>query len=55
MLRADVERQLGTPTETADRKEGTLTLTTLVFIQGEQRIAADFVEAVLFHYAISSK
>jgi hypothetical protein len=55
MLRADVERQLGEPVQTADRKEGTLTVTTLVFIQGEQRIAADFVEDVLFHYAISSK
>ena len=55
MLRADVERQLGAPVQTADRREGTLTVTTLVFIQGEQRIAADFVEDVLFHYAISSK
>jgi hypothetical protein len=54
MLRADVVGQLGTPVQAADRKEGTLTVTTLVFIQGEQRIAADFVEDVLFHYSISS-
>jgi hypothetical protein len=55
MLRGDAERQLGTPVQTSDRKEGTLTVTTLVFIQGEQRISADFVEDVLFRYTISSK
>lgn len=55
MLRADAERELGRPVEAADRREGTLTVTTLVFLHGEQRISAEFVEGVLFRYSITSK
>ena len=55
MLRADAERELGRPVEAADRREGALTVTTLVFIHGEQRITAEFIEGVLFRYSITSK
>jgi hypothetical protein len=55
MLRADTERELGTPIEAADRQEGALTVTTLVFVRGEQRISAEFVEGVLVRYTITSK
>jgi hypothetical protein len=55
MARADVERAFGRPTDTSERRDGGLTVTTLVFVLGDQRISADFVEDVLVRYAISSK
>jgi hypothetical protein len=55
MLRADAEREFGRPAETTDRREGALTVTTLVFLRGEQRISAEFVEGVLIKYTIASK
>jgi len=55
MLRADAERELGRPSQTSERHEGALTVTTLVFVRGEQRITAEFVEGVLFRYSITSK
>jgi hypothetical protein len=55
MLRADAERELGRPVETTDRREGALTVTSLVFVVGEQRITAEFVEGVLIKYTIASR
>lgn len=55
MAREDVEQMFGRPAETSERREGGMTITTLVFVAGEQRIAADFVEGVLVRYTISSK
>lgn len=55
MRRADAERALGTPESSAERREGTLTVTTLVFVRGEQRISAEFIEDVLIRYTISSR
>jgi hypothetical protein len=55
MLREDAERELGRPVEALDRREGALTVTTLVFIRGDERIRAEFVEGVLFRYSITSK
>jgi hypothetical protein len=55
MLRADAEREFGTAVESSDRREGGLAIRTLVFVVGEQRIAADFVEDVLIRYAITSR
>jgi len=55
MRRADAERVLGDPESSSDRKEGTLTVTTLVFVRGEQRISAEFIEDVLIRYTISSR
>jgi hypothetical protein len=53
MLRAEVERKLGTPKDASDRREGQLVVTTLVFQRGDERIAAEFVEGVLIRYTIT--
>ena len=55
MLRSDAEREFGKPESSSSRKEGALTVTTLVFLHGEQRISAEFVEDVLIRYTISSR
>jgi len=55
MLRADAERQFGRPIQTSERAEGSLRVTTLTFVRGEQRITAEFVEDVLIRYTISSR
>jgi hypothetical protein len=55
MLRADAEREFGAPVATSDRREGTLTVSTLTFVQGEQRITAEFVEGVLIRYSVASR
>ena len=55
MTRADAERLFGKPVEAADRREGTLAVSRIVFVSGEQRISADFVEDVLVRYTITSK
>src|SRR5262245_13550382 len=55
LTRAETERLFGRPAETSERRDGGLAVTTLVFLAGDQRISADFVEDVLVRYAITSK
>jgi hypothetical protein len=55
MLRADAEREFGKAVESSERRDGGITVATLVFRVGEQRVSADFVEDVLVRYTISSK
>jgi hypothetical protein len=55
MLRADAERLYGRPSETSERREGALSVTTLVFVTGDQRLRADFVGDVLVGYTLTSK
>ncbi|HWW82855.1 MAG TPA: hypothetical protein VNZ26_04585 [Vicinamibacterales bacterium] len=55
LTRGDAERLFGRPAETSERRDGGLTVTTLVFVAGDQRISADFVEDVLVRYTVSSK
>jgi len=55
MARAELERQLGRPMEASPHTVGDVTITTLVFVVGDQRVSADFVEDVLVRYTISSK
>jgi hypothetical protein len=55
MLRADAEREFGKAVESSERREGDITVATLVFSIGEQRVSADFVEDVLVRYTITSK
>src|SRR5438552_9541408 len=55
LTRADAERLFGRPAEVSEKRDGGLTVTTLVFIAGDQRVSADFVEDVLVRYAITSK
>ena len=51
-LRADVERSLGAPVETSERREGALRVVSLVFVRANERITAEFVEDVLIRYTI---
>ena len=44
---ADAERELGAPVSSSDRHEGSLLVTTVVFVRGDERITAEFVEDVL--------
>jgi hypothetical protein len=55
MLRSEMERAYGVPAETATRREGSLTVVTLVFVNGDERITTEFVEDVLVRYSITSK
>jgi hypothetical protein len=55
MLRAEVERAFGRAVESSERVEGGLATAALVFVVGQQRIAADFVENVLVRYTVTSK
>ena len=55
LSRAEAERLLGTPASESQRREGDLSVTTLVFIVSDQRVTADFVEDVLIRYTIMSR
>jgi hypothetical protein len=55
MLRADAEGVFGRAVESSERNEGGLATRTLVFVVGQQRITADFVEDVLVRYTVTSK
>jgi hypothetical protein len=55
MLREDVESLFGRGSQLSQRMVGDFRMLTLVFVAGEQRITADFVEDVLVRYAIASK
>jgi hypothetical protein len=55
LLRADAEKMLGRPEKSSQKTIGEFTVMTLVFLSGEQRITADFVEDVLVRYSIASK
>jgi hypothetical protein len=55
MLRSEAERVLGTPYDVSERREGSLSVVTLTFVSGDQRLTAQFVEDVLVRYTITSK
>lgn len=55
MLDGDVDRLLGIPMQTTERKEGRLTVTTRVYDAPAGRITAEFVEGVLIRYTATSK
>jgi hypothetical protein len=55
MARTDAERLLGPAQQSAERREGTLVITTLVFLRGDERITAEFIDDVLVRYTIASK
>ncbi len=54
MLLAEADALLGTPANTAERKEGTLRVQTREYATPSGRITADFVEGVLIRYTITS-
>ena len=55
MLRFDAERQFGKPVEASQRREGSLTVMTLVFFRGNDRITAEFVEDVMIRFVIGRR
>jgi hypothetical protein len=55
MSRDEMERIFGRPVSSAMRREGALTVTSFVFVRGEQRVTAEFVEDVLIRYAVTSR
>jgi hypothetical protein len=54
MTRADAERLLGPSQQSTDRREGNVTIVTLVFLRADERITAEFIEDVLVRYTIAS-
>jgi hypothetical protein len=55
MTSADVERLLGSPAESSRKTTGDITVETLVFLAGEYRLTAEFVEDLLVRYTIASQ
>jgi hypothetical protein len=55
MSRIEAERAFGKPVDTSDRREGSMVVTTLVFVRGDQRISADFVDGILVRYSVTSR
>jgi len=55
LSRADAERAFGKPATSSERREGGITILTLVFDVGDQRVSAEFIEDVLVRYTITSK
>ena len=55
LWRGEIERQFGQPAESSERREGTLRVSVLVFVQGNQRITMEFVEDVLIRYSITPR
>lgn len=54
MTAKEVEEQLGEPVRTSERSEGTLRVVTRSYRFGEGQVTAEFVEDVLFRYAVTS-
>jgi hypothetical protein len=55
LSRAEAERLFGAPASASQRREGGLSVTTLVFDVADQRVTADFVDDVLIRYTIMSR
>lgn len=55
LLRAEAERLFGNPASSSERREGSLSVTTLMFTVGDQRVTAEFVDEVLVRYTIMSR
>lgn len=55
LTRDETEQLLGRPVSTSEKRDGNLTVATLVFESDDQRVTAEFVEDLLVRYTISSK
>ena len=55
MTRAEAEREFGTPAQSSERREGTVTVIILHFVHENEEISAEFVEDVLIRYATQSR
>jgi hypothetical protein len=54
MARGEIEEFFGTPVETRERREGALTMRTLIFLRDGARVTADFVEDVMIRYSVTN-
>ena len=55
LLRSEAERLFGRPASSSARTDGGVSVTTLVFNVGDQRVTAEFVEDVLIRYTVISR
>lgn len=55
LSRGEAERLFGRPISLSERREGGVTVVTLVFNIADQRVTADFIEDVLIKYTIVSR
>lgn len=55
MSRSEAQRQFGMPIDASERREGMLTVVTLVFVKGNDRITGEFVEDVLIRFVIGRR
>ncbi len=55
MTRAEAERDFGKPVESSERRDGSFTVVTLVFLRTDQRITADFIDDVMIRYGTTSR
>jgi hypothetical protein len=55
LLRVEAERLFGAPASASERREGGLTVASLVFNVAGQRLTAEFVDDVLIRYTIMSR
>ncbi len=55
MTRAEAERELGKAVESSERRDGSFTVVTVVFLRTDLRITADFIEDVLIRYGTTSR
>ena len=55
MSAQEVEAVLGAPVDSAERKEGRLTVVTRSYRAPSGRMTAEFVEGVLIRYSITSE
>ncbi len=55
MLAQEVDVQLGPPTASKDRREGSLKVQTRDYSTPEGRITGEFVEGVLIRYTVTSE
>ena len=55
MTRPEAERAFGRAVESSQHAAADVSITTLVFVVGDQRVSADFVEDVLVRYTITSR
>ena len=55
LLRGEAERLFGQPASASERREGGISVTTLVFNVADQRLTAEFADDVLIRYTIMSR
>jgi hypothetical protein len=55
MTRGEAERMYGTPIDVSEKREGTIIVQVLVFVSGDNRIKAEFIDDILVRYTVTPK